>query len=63
MLRFVSDHLKTKNLCKNYVKKLPFVIKYVPDLKNTQEMCEKVILKNDGTLKSANDCFKNQKNV
>ena len=31
MLRFVSDHLKTKSMCKNVVKKLPFVIRYVSD--------------------------------
>ena len=31
MLRFVPDHLKTKRTCKNAVKKLPFVIGYVPD--------------------------------
>ena len=27
MLRFASDHLKTKNMCKHAVKKLSFVIK------------------------------------
>ena len=27
MLRFVSDHLKTVNMCKNAVKKLSFVIR------------------------------------
>ena len=31
MLRFAPDHLKTKTMCKNTVKKLPFIIKYVPD--------------------------------
>ena len=31
MLRFVPDCHKTKNMCKNDVKKLPFVIRYVPD--------------------------------
>ena len=30
MLRFVPDHLKTKKMCKHVVKKLPFVIEYVP---------------------------------
>ena len=33
MLRFAPDHLKTKKIYKNGVKKLPFAIKYVPDLK------------------------------
>ena len=31
MLRFVPDHLETKKMCKNAVKKLLFVITYVPD--------------------------------
>ena len=31
MLKFVPDHLKTKKYCKNAVKKLPFVIRYVSD--------------------------------
>ena len=28
-LRLVPDHLKTKNMSKHAVKKLPFIIKYV----------------------------------
>ena len=40
MLRYVSDHLKTKNMCKNAVKKFPFVIKYVPDQYKTNEICD-----------------------
>ena len=31
ILKFVSDHLKTKKMCKHAVKKSPFVIRYVPD--------------------------------
>ena len=27
MIRFIPDHLKTKKMCKNAFKKLPFVIK------------------------------------
>ena len=30
MLKFVPDHLKTKNMCKHAVKKLLLVIRYVP---------------------------------
>ena len=30
MLKFVPDHLKTKEMCKHAVKKLPFVKRYVP---------------------------------
>ena len=29
--RFVPYHLNTKKMCKHAVKKLPFVIRYVPD--------------------------------
>ena len=31
MLRFVSHHLKTKNICKHAVKRLPYLLRYVPD--------------------------------
>ena len=31
MLKFVSDHLKTKKICKDAVKKLPSPLRYVPD--------------------------------
>ena len=31
MVKFVSDHLKTKKLCKHAVKKLPFLLRYVSD--------------------------------
>ena len=36
MVKFVPDHLKTKKLCKHTVKKLPYVLKYVPDQYSTQ---------------------------
>ena len=38
MLRFVPDHLKTKIMCKNAVKKLPFTIKYVTDRYKTKKI-------------------------
>ena len=31
MLRLVPDYLKTKIMGKNTIKKLPFLIRYVPD--------------------------------
>ena len=31
MLKFVPDHLKTKKMCKHAVKKLPYLLRYVPD--------------------------------
>ena len=41
MLKFVPDHLKTKNMFKNAVEKLPFIIRYVRDQYKAQEMCNK----------------------
>ena len=37
-------------MCKNAVKKLPFIIMYAPDQYKTLEMCGKVILENYGIL-------------
>ena len=31
MLKFISDHLKTKTMCKHAAKKLPYLLRYVPD--------------------------------
>ena len=31
MLKFVRDHFKTKTMCKNAIKKIPFVIKDAPN--------------------------------
>ena len=50
MLRFVSDHLDTKNMCKYAAKKFPFTIRYVPARYKLQEACDNVILENGGTL-------------
>ena len=30
MLKFIPNHLKTKNMCKHAVKKLPYLLRYVP---------------------------------
>ena len=60
ILQIVSDHLKTKKMCRNLVKKLPFIIiMYVPDLYKTNEMYDKVVLGKSGTLKFISDCYKN----
>ena len=42
-------------MCKHAVKKLPFVIRYVPDQYKTQDMSDKAILENGGTLESVPD--------
>ena len=63
MLTFIPDHLNTKNMCKNAVKKLPFVIKYVPDQYKSKEMYHKFFIVNGGILGFIPDCNKNTKNV
>ena len=42
------------------LKKLPYLLRYVPDQYETNQICEKAILENDGTLKSVPDCYKNR---
>ena len=56
MPRFVPDHLKTKAMCKNAVRKLPFVMRSVADQCNTKEMGEKVVIDNGGMLVCIPDC-------
>ena len=55
----VIKNLEMSKLVKT-VKKLPFVISYVPDQYKTQKTCDKAILENGGTLESVPDCCKNQ---
>ena len=50
MLKFVSDHFKTKNTRKNIVKRMPFITKYLPDQYKTKDVCDKVTIENDGML-------------
>ena len=38
MLKFVPDHLKTKQMCNYAVKKLSFVIRYAPDWCKTKNV-------------------------
>ena len=47
-------------MCKHLVKKLPFVIRYVPDQCKDQQMCDKAILEYGGTLDSLLDFYQNQ---
>ena len=46
-------------MCKYAVKKLPFIIRYIPDQYKTQQMCDKALLENSRTLDSVPDCYKN----
>ena len=57
--KIVLYHLKTINIWKHAVKKLPFVIRYVHDWCKTQQICDKAILENCKTLESVvPDCYK-----
>ena len=46
MTKFISDHLKTKKKYKHAVKKLPYLLRYVPDPFKTQRICGKSLLEN-----------------
>ena len=50
-------------MCKNVVKQLPYLLRNVPDLYKTEQMCYKAILENGGTLKSVPDCYLKSRNV
>ena len=50
-------------MCKHAVKKLPFVIRYVPNRYKTQQMSDKAIAFSGGTLESIPDCYKINKYV
>ena len=41
MLKLVHNHLKTKKMGKHAVKKLPYLLRYVPDPYKTQQICDK----------------------
>ena len=47
-------------MCKNAVKKLPFVIRLVFDPYKTQQMYDEAILENGRMLESVPDCYENQ---
>ena len=59
-LNFFLIILKLKKCVTMQLKKLPSVIRFVPDRYKTQQMCDKAILENSETLKFVPDCFKNQ---
>ena len=60
MLKFFPDHYKTKKISKHAVKKLPYILRYVPDEHKSFNMDDKVILERNGLLLSFPDCYKNK---
>ena len=59
MLKLVLDHLKTKIIRKNVVKKLSFLIMHIPGWYKNWEMGDKVMIENSGILKFIPDYYKN----
>ena len=59
--QIVSDHLKTKKMNKNVVKKLCFVIRYVSYWCKTQQMCDKTDGNYPHALAFVPECYKAQK--
>ena len=59
MLKFVADHLKTEKMSKHAVRKLPYLLRYVLGQYKAQQMCDKAILENGGTLNSVCDYHRN----
>ena len=55
--------IKTKQMCKHAVKKLPFLIKYVPDWYKTPQMCDQVRQGNDEMLMFIPYFYKDEKCV
>ena len=47
-------------MCEHAIKQLPYLSKYVPDKYNTQQICDKAILENCGTLKYVPDSIPDQ---
>ena len=45
---------------KHSVRKLPYLLRYVPGQYKTQQMCNKAILENGGILNSVRNCSKNK---
>ena len=60
MLNCAPDYLKTKIMgVSMQLKKFTFPVRHVSDQYKTQQMCDKGILENGGTLESARGCYKN----
>ena len=43
MWQFIPDHLKTETLCNHAIKKLPYLLRYVPDQYEPQQMYDEAI--------------------
>ena len=59
ILKLICDILKTKTKCKHPVKNWSYLLKYVPDQYQTQQIWFEAILENGGTLVFVSDCYKN----
>ena len=61
ILKFVSDHLKNKKMCKHAYKTLPFVLRQVPDQYKAQQRSNEAVLKSGGSLEFVPDQYETQK--
>ena len=59
-MRFVPDHLKTREMCNRDVKKDSYQQGYFPNQLKTQGMCEKAVEDEPKALEFVPDCFKTQ---
>ena len=57
-LTFLPDHLKTKGVYNEVVRREPSTLKFVPENLRTQEMCKRVVEENPLLLRYVPDRFK-----
>ena len=60
ILKFFPYYFNTKKCVKMQLKLL-FVLRYIPDRYKTQQIWDKGVLENGGTLNAVPDCYKNKK--
>ena len=59
IIKFIHDHLKTKKMRKHAVKKLYYLLRYVPNQYMIQQMYNEAVLENAWMLEYVLDCEKN----
>ena len=45
ILKFIPDHLKTREMCEKAVEKYPWLLEYIPACYKTKEMCNDAVWK------------------
>ena len=62
-LKFVPDHLKTRDMCDEAVGRYAYTLKYVSDNLKTQRMCERAIEKRPMTAERRPLSLQDKENV